>query len=78
MRRHLLTLAGVTASILASSIFFAAAPASAETSDGFFSKPLVTYGPESQPQSSPIARETVAYDGPYAPGTITALQASSP
>jgi lipoprotein-anchoring transpeptidase ErfK/SrfK len=66
MRRHVMAFAGAIAGFAA-----LVAPAAAETAPGgLFSVPLVTYGDNTQPQSSPIPRETISYDGPYAPGTI--------
>jgi len=72
MRRSLLALAGALAGLTALSTLALAETAQTPPSGGLFSQPLVEYGPgaSTQPQSSPIPRETIAYDGPYAPGTI--------
>ena len=65
MRRYLISMASSVAGI----ILYSAAPAWAIDSD-MLKVFTTTPQPEANVQENPIPRETVAYDGPYAPGTI--------
>jgi lipoprotein-anchoring transpeptidase ErfK/SrfK len=64
MRRTITTLAGLLCAAAA------AAPALSYEIDPLTREPLYSYAPEYRPQASPVPRETVAYSGRHAPGTI--------
>jgi lipoprotein-anchoring transpeptidase ErfK/SrfK len=49
---------------------FSSAPAAQAAAFSFFPQAQASYNQDDRPLASPIPRETVNYDGPYAPGTI--------
>ncbi len=63
MNRFTIALAGLLCTA-------AAAPALAYEIDPLTREPLYSYAPEYRPQASPVPRQTVAYSGRHAPGTI--------
>jgi lipoprotein-anchoring transpeptidase ErfK/SrfK len=65
MRRIAVLTAGLIAGFVLSS-----APAAEAAAFMLFPQAQASYSQDDRPLASPIPRETVNYDGPYAPGTI--------